>query len=83
MRGRVLGAFQSSNSLTLVIGPILAGLLLQTRIKGMSPGTAAALPLFVAAGLMAIAFLLSFRILRMELPSQETASAGPTAAPQP
>jgi hypothetical protein len=53
------------------------------RIDGVSPETEAALPLFVAAGLMVIAFLLSFRILRMELPSQETASAQPTAAPAP
>jgi hypothetical protein len=79
----VLGAFQSTNSLTLVIGPILAGLLLQMRIDGVSPETEAALPLFVAAGLMAIAFLLSFRILRMDLPTQEAGSAGPTAAPAP
>jgi MFS family permease len=83
MRGRVLGAFQSSNSLTLVIGPIVAGLLLQMRIDGVSPETEAALPLFVAAGLMAIAFLLSFRILRMDLPTQEAGSAQPTAAPAP
>jgi DHA1 family tetracycline resistance protein-like MFS transporter len=83
MRGRVLGAFQSSNSLTLVIGPIVAGLLLQMRIDGVSPETEAALPLFVAAGLMTIAFLLSFRILRMDLPSQEAGSAQPTAAPAP
>ncbi|MGH2620300.1 MAG: MFS transporter, partial [Anaerolineales bacterium] len=83
MRGRVLGAFQSSNSLTLVVGPVLAGLLLQARIAGVSPETEAALPLFVAAGLMLIAFLISFRILRMELPSQETAPARPIATPAP
>ena len=83
MRGRVLGAFQSSNSLTLVIGPILAGLLLQMRIPGLAPETEAAVPLLVAAGLMAIAFLLSFRILRMDLPSQETAPARPIATPAP
>ncbi len=83
MRGRVLGAFQSSNSLTLVVGPILAGLLLQTHIDGVPPATEAALPLFVAAGLMAIAFLISFRILRMDLPSQETAPARPSPAAAP
>jgi DHA1 family tetracycline resistance protein-like MFS transporter len=83
MRGRVLGAFQSSNSLTLVIGPILAGLLLQTRIGGLSTQAEAALPLFAAAGLMAIAFLMSFRILRMELPSQEHAIPRAALTPAP
>jgi len=59
---------------------VLAGLLLQMRIDGVSPETEAALPLFVAAGLMAIAFLLSFRILRMDLPTQEGGSARPGSA---
>lgn len=77
MRGRVLGAFQSANSLTLVIGPILAGLLLQTRIASLSQQAAASLPMFGAAGLLAMAFLVSFRIRRMELPSQEFPSPQP------
>jgi len=81
MRGRVLGAFQSSNSLTLVIGPVLTGLLLQWDLPSLSPETAVALPMFVAAIIMSIAFLMSFRVLRMKLPTQEFARMHPAAAP--
>ena len=81
MRGRVLGAFQSSNSLTLVIGPILAGILLQLDLAFLSPESAVALPMFIGAIIMTIAFLLSFRVLRMELPTQEAAPMRPVAAP--
>jgi hypothetical protein len=61
MRGRLLGFFQSTNSLTLIVGPLLS----------LSLETTAALPMFTAAGLVTIAFLMSFRILRMQLPTQE------------
>jgi DHA1 family tetracycline resistance protein-like MFS transporter len=71
MRGRVMGAFQSTNSATLVVGPIFAGLLLETEIVSISPQVHAALPMFMAAVLVTFAFLMSFRILRMEIPSQE------------
>ena len=81
MRGRVLGAFQSSNSLTLVIGPILAGILLQLDLPYLSPESAVALPMFVAAVIMAIAFLMSFRFLRMKLPTQESAKMQTAPAP--
>ncbi|GMR11205.1 MAG: tetracycline resistance MFS efflux pump [Anaerolineae bacterium] len=81
MRGRVLGAFQSSNSLTLVIGPILTGILLQLNLPSLSPETAVALPMFMGAIIMAIAFLMSFRVLRMNLPTQEFAKMQPAAAP--
>jgi DHA1 family tetracycline resistance protein-like MFS transporter len=73
MRGRVLGFFQSTNSLTLIIGPLLAGLLLDLDLAALSLETTAALPMFTAAGLVTIAFLMSFRILRMKLPTQERA----------
>ncbi len=73
MRGRVLGLFQSTNSLTLVFGPILAGLLLSADFPSLSPETTAALPLFAAAGLVTVAFFMSFKILRLELPTQEAA----------
>ncbi len=81
LRGRVLGAFQSTNSLTLIIGPILAGLLLEADFPSLSPQTASALPMFLAAGLVAVAVVLSLRVLRMELPSQEKAEAQMGAAP--
>lgn len=73
MRGRVLGLFQSTNSLTLVFGPILAGLLLSADFPSLSPEATAALPLFAAAGLVTVAFFMSFKILRLELPTQEAA----------
>ncbi len=81
LRGRVLGAFQSTNSLTLIIGPILAGLLLEADFSSLSPETVSALPMFLAAGLVAVAVVLSLRILRMELPTQEKAEAQMAAAP--
>ena len=71
MRGRVLGIFQSTNSLTLIIGPIIAGLLLDLDIASVSLETVTAIPMFGAAILVSVAFLMSFRILRMELPTQE------------
>ena len=70
-RGRVLGIFQSTNSLTLIIGPIIAGLLLDLEIASISIETITAIPMFGAAILVSVAFLMSFRILRMELPTQE------------
>jgi MFS family permease len=81
LRGRVLGAFQSTNSLTLIIGPILAGLLLEADFLSLSPQTISATPMFLAAGLVAVAVVLSLRVLRMELPSQEKGEAQMTAAP--
>ena len=72
MRGRVLGAFQSSNSLTLVIGPILAGILLQLNLPSLSPQIAVTIPMFVGAFIMVIAFLMSFRVLRMKLPTHDS-----------
>ena len=79
MRGRVLGAFQSSNSLTLVIGPILAGLLLQLDLPFLSTESAGALPMFFSAVIMTVAFIVSFRVLRMKLPTQESQTAEPAA----
>lgn len=80
MRGRVMGVFQSANSLTLVIGPIIAGLLLEVKIPSLSIQTTTALPMFTAAALVTIAFVMSFRVLRMELPSQEKRASGPETA---
>ena len=71
MRGRVLGFFQSTNSVTLVIGPLLTGLMLQFPIADTSAAGQGALPVLVGAGLVTLAFVLSFRILRMKIPSQE------------
>jgi DHA1 family tetracycline resistance protein-like MFS transporter len=70
-RGRVLGLFQSTNSITLIIGPIVAGLLLDLNAPSLSSETITAIPMFGAAVLVSIAFLMSFRILQMELPTQE------------
>jgi DHA1 family tetracycline resistance protein-like MFS transporter len=78
MRGRVLGAFQSANSSTLVVGPILTGIILELDIGTISPQMGVAMPMLVATALMAIAFLMSIRILRMTLPTQE-AHGQPTA----
>jgi MFS family permease len=69
-RGRVLGLFQSTNSLTLIIGPLIAGLLLDLKIASLTVETISAIPMLGAAALVSIAFLMSFRIMRMELPSQ-------------
>jgi DHA1 family tetracycline resistance protein-like MFS transporter len=80
MRGRVLGAFQSSNSLTLVIGPILTGILLQLNLSFLSPESAVALPMFVGAIIMSIAFIMSFRLLRMKLPTQQEGLRRPVVA---
>ena len=73
LRGRVLGLFQSTNSLTLVFGPILAGFLLSANFPSLSPEITSALPMLAAAGLVTVAFFMSFRILRLELPTQEAA----------
>jgi DHA1 family tetracycline resistance protein-like MFS transporter len=73
MRGRVLGIFQSVASLSLVIGPLMAGPLLD------QVGTSA--PDLVGAGLMTVAFLLSFQVLGLSLPSQEGIPAQVEAAP--
>jgi len=73
MRGRVLGTFQSTASLMLVFGPLFSGVLLA------EVGTAA--PDLAAAGLLAVAFLLSFQILRLALPSQEGSPAQVEMAP--
>ena len=73
MRGRVLGLFQSTNSLTLVFGPIFAGLLLSADFPSLSSESTAALPMFAAAVLVTVAFFMSFRILHLELPTQEEA----------
>jgi DHA1 family tetracycline resistance protein-like MFS transporter len=81
MRGRVLGAFQSSNSLTLVIGPILTGILLEIEFGFLSAEWEVALPMLVGTLIMTLAFMLSFRLLRMELPSQEEPQMRPVAAP--
>jgi MFS family permease len=80
MRGRILGAFQSSNSLTLVFGPILAGLLLQLDFPSLSPEVEISLPMFAGAAIMSIAFVVSFRVLRMKLPTQESESMEPVPA---
>ncbi len=77
----MLGAFQSSNSLTLVFGPILAGILLQLDLPYLSPKTGVALPMFAGAIFMTLAFLMSFRVLRMKLPTQESAKMQPVPAP--
>ena len=73
LRGRVLGLFQSTNSLTLVFGPIITGFLLSANIPSLSSESASALPMFAAAGLVTVAFFMSFRILHLELPTQEAA----------
>ncbi|TFH35091.1 MAG: MFS transporter [Anaerolineales bacterium] len=72
MRGQVLGFFQSTNSITLIFGPILAGIMLQIPISDTSLAGQGAMPILVGAGLVTLAFLLSFRILRMQLPTQES-----------
>lgn len=71
MRGRLLGMFQSTNSLTLIFGPILAGLILEMDFSFISPETINALPMFTAAGLVSIAAVLSLRLLKIVLPTQE------------
>jgi MFS family permease len=71
MRGRVLGAFQSANSSTLVIGPLLTGFLLEIDFSVLFPQIGAAMPMFMATLLMVVALPLSMRILRMTLPTQE------------
>ena len=76
----MLGAFQSSNSLTLVIGPILAGILLQLNLPSLSPQIAVTIPMFAGAFIMVIAFLMSFRLLRMKLPTQDSWKLQPDPA---
>lgn len=80
-RGRVLGIFQSTNGVTLIIGPIIAGLLLDLDIASVSLETVTAIPMFGAAILVSVAFLMSFRILRMKLPTQERVMQAVEAEP--
>jgi DHA1 family tetracycline resistance protein-like MFS transporter len=70
-RGRLLGTFQSTNSITLIIGPIIAGTLLEISHPSLSATLTAALPMIAATALVTIAALMSFGLLRMELPSQQ------------
>jgi MFS family permease len=70
-RGRILGIFQSTNSLTLIIGPIIAGLMLDLKLESVSVETITSIPMFSAAILVSVAFLMSLRFLRMELPTQD------------
>jgi DHA1 family tetracycline resistance protein-like MFS transporter len=70
-RGRILGIFHSTNSLTLIIGPIIAGLLLDLNLESVSVETITSFPMFGAAILVSVAFFMSLRFLRMELPTQE------------
>lgn len=80
-RGRVLGIFQSTVSSTLIFGPIISGFLLDLKITSIPPEIITAFPMFAASILVTFAFLMSFRILRMELPSQKKAmSPTPTGA---
>jgi fucose permease len=81
MRGRVLGIFQSTNSLTLIFGPILAGMLLEMNFTFLSPQTVNAVPMFTASALVAVAAVLSLRVLRMVLPSQEVTTAQVESTP--
>jgi MFS family permease len=61
MRGQLLGILGATNSLALVLGPLLAGLLLNID-------TAA--PSLVAAGLTVVALIFTIPILRLAVPSQ-------------
>ena len=61
MRGQLLGILGATNSLALVVGPLLAGLLLSINTTA---------PDLVAAGLAAVAFLFTIPILRLTAPSQ-------------
>lgn len=72
MRGRVLGVFQSTQSLSLVIGPAMAGPLL-------TAGTS--VPPWTAAALIGVAFLISIQILSLPVPTQEQAPPERAAAP--
>jgi DHA1 family tetracycline resistance protein-like MFS transporter len=72
-RGRILGIFQSTNSVTLIIGPLIAGLLLDLDIASLSQEVTTAIPMFSAAVLVSFAFLMSLRFLGMDLPTQERA----------
>lgn len=66
MRGQLLGILGATNSLALVVGPLVAGLLLDL-------GTA--VPDLVAAGLSAVAFLFTIPILRITVASQDRPSS--------
>lgn len=72
MRGEVLGLFQSTHSLMLILGPLLAGPLLQQS---------ASAPQFVATGLILAASLLSLQVLKLALPTQEAPPAQAEMAP--
>ena len=60
MRGQVLGILTSTNSLALMVGPVLAGLLLNVSTSA---------PNLVAAAVMGIAFLVSLPIFQLAVPS--------------
>jgi MFS family permease len=72
MRGQVLGVFQSTQSLMLVIGPAIAGPLLTV-------GTS--VPPWVAAALIGVSFLVSIQILSLPLPTQEATAPEAAVAP--
>lgn len=71
MRGRVLGAFQSVNSITLIIGPILSGIIFELNYGDLPAHLVNAMPMAVATVLMTVALIVGWGIVRLELPSQE------------
>jgi DHA1 family tetracycline resistance protein-like MFS transporter len=73
MRGQLLGILAATNSLALIAGPLLAGLLLN-----ISP----AAPNLMAAGLTAVAFIISLPILSLSTPAPDgPVSLAPAAVP--
>jgi MFS family permease len=62
MRGQLLSILAATNSLALIAGPLLAGLLLN-----ISP----AAPNLMAASLTAVAFIISLPILRLSTPAED------------
>lgn len=81
MRGQMMGVFDSVRSFTLIFGPLIAGLLLQMEYPSLSIHTETALPSFVGAGLVFVAFLISLPILNLTLPTQEVPATRSQAAP--
>ncbi len=65
-RGRLLGLYQSANSLALILGPVWAGFVFQT----VSPRA----PYAMAAPMLVVAVGLSFLLRRRPIPSQAGAS---------
>ena len=80
-RGQLMGIMQAVQSLGLVIGPIIAGLLLESQWRSISPRTVNALPMFASAAFVSVALLIGLFMLRVYLPSEEKIPAQPTAAP--